>query len=107
MIPEPDILRKPEEDIVELKAKLVLLENEIAILKRNLDMDKVSRNDFFDIKLRITNLEMGLSTLHNEKAKTGITTNPDYPLYTPWTTPKPTESLFSPSKWKYCESNLP
>jgi len=90
----------PEEEIIELKAKTALLESQIALVKRNLQIKDISEEEISNFKDRISSLENQISSLKHTIDMKNITTNPDYPPYIPWTTPSPVESLFSPSKWQ-------
>lgn len=95
----------PEEEIVELKAKTASLENQIALVKKNLQIKDISEEELSEFKNRISHLENQISSMKHAIDAKGITTNPDYPPYIPWTTPNHVESMFSPSNWQRCISH--
>lgn len=97
---------KPEDEIVELKATIASIRNELDIIKRNLQLKSISEQEFDECKERIDFLEDQVAMFKHMNDVKGITTRPDYPPYTPYVIPTPTPSKFTPSGYLRCESNL-
>jgi hypothetical protein len=96
---------KPEEEIVELKAKIASLENRIDLIKRNLQVKFISEQELDEYKERVHFLEDQMTSFKHARDTHGITTNPEYPPYIPYIGPTTVDSKFTPSGWQSCESH--
>jgi hypothetical protein len=93
----------PEAEIIELKAKTAALESQIALVKKNLQIKEISEDELSGFKARLVNLESQISLMKHALDRKDIVKEA-YGPYIPWKTPKPVESMFTPSEWQHCSS---
>jgi hypothetical protein len=96
----------PQQDIVELKAQIASLTSQIELIKRNFQIKSIGDQELGECKSRIDHIEDQLAVRKHYNDICGIATNPRYPPYTPYHTPVPVESKFSPLRWQHCKSHL-
>jgi hypothetical protein len=96
---------KPEEEIVELNAKIAYLESQVKILKRNNDCKDIPIKDIEEANKRLSTLENKIAILEHEKDSLGIIKDTSKIPYIPYKSSQPIESMQTPSQWLKSESH--